>query len=191
MIKLSYTFRIDSSYDTIIPWRRNLFPPLIFRHPRRPSRSQKRGAPPVVACATTLPLCVRERVSAPKRGRHSTIFFPTKCICAVAAWWFDNPRQKVVPRSRIPRSTFHFSGCTRSGRETSAYMSQDDFSLKHRVVYLFTYCFVFCSRFIILGNDKQRLGSAPVPLGLVFKSSRKMGPAPGIFALSKGILKWI
>ena len=44
-----------------------------------------------------------------KRGRHSTILFPTRCICAVAAWWFDNPRQKVVPRSRIPRNTSHFS----------------------------------------------------------------------------------
>ena len=30
-------------------------------------------------------------------------------ICAVAAWWFDNPHQKVVPRSWIPRSTSHFS----------------------------------------------------------------------------------
>ena len=30
-------------------------------------------------------------------------------ICAVAASWFDNPHQKVVPRSQIPRSTSHFS----------------------------------------------------------------------------------
>ena len=30
-------------------------------------------------------------------------------ICAVAARWFDNPRQKLLPRSRIPRSTSHFS----------------------------------------------------------------------------------
>ena len=30
-------------------------------------------------------------------------------VCAAAAWWFDNPRQKVVPRSRIPRNTSHFS----------------------------------------------------------------------------------
>ena len=30
-------------------------------------------------------------------------------IRAVAAWWFDAPRQKVVPRSRIPRITSHFS----------------------------------------------------------------------------------
>ena len=30
-------------------------------------------------------------------------------ICVVAAWWFDNPHPKVVPRSRIPRSTSHFS----------------------------------------------------------------------------------
>ena len=51
---------------------------------------------------------LRERGSAPERGRHSTTFVPTKCICAVAAWWFDNPDQKVVPRSRIPRSTSHF-----------------------------------------------------------------------------------
>ena len=28
---------------------------------------------------------------------------------AAAAWWFDNPRQKVVPESRIPRSISHFS----------------------------------------------------------------------------------
>ena len=51
----------------------------------------------------------REGGSAPKRGRHSTIFLSTKCICAVAVWCFDNPHQKVVPRSRIPRSTSHFS----------------------------------------------------------------------------------
>ena len=30
-------------------------------------------------------------------------------ICAAAAWWFDNPRQQVVPRSQIPRSTSHLS----------------------------------------------------------------------------------
>ena len=28
---------------------------------------------------------IGERGSAPKRGRYSKIFFPTKCICAVAA----------------------------------------------------------------------------------------------------------
>ena len=47
----------------------------------------------------------RERGSAPKRGRHSTIWFSTKCICALAAWWSDNPRRKVAPRSWIPRNT--------------------------------------------------------------------------------------
>ena len=52
---------------------------------------------------------VRERGSAPKRGRHSTIFSPPKCVCAVAAGWSDNPHQQVVPRSRIPRTTSHFS----------------------------------------------------------------------------------
>ena len=52
---------------------------------------------------------VGERGSAPRRGRHSTIVVPVECICAVAAWWFDRPRQRVVPRSRIPRSTSHFS----------------------------------------------------------------------------------
>ena len=59
---------------------------------------------------------VRERGSAPKGGRHSTTCvnpqWNAACqvsICAVAAWWFDNPHQKVVPRSRIPRSTSHFS----------------------------------------------------------------------------------
>ena len=26
-------------------------------------------------------------------------------ICAVAAWWFNNPHQKVVPGSQIPRNT--------------------------------------------------------------------------------------
>ena len=51
----------------------------------------------------------RERGSAPKRGGHSTIWFSAKRICAVAAWWFDSPHQKVVPRSRIPRSTSHLS----------------------------------------------------------------------------------
>ena len=35
--------------------------------------------------------------------------FSTKCSCAEAASWFDNPHQKVVPRSRIPRSTSHLS----------------------------------------------------------------------------------
>ena len=55
--------------------------------------------------------CLRERGSAPKRGRHATICFSTKCIRAVAACWFDNPHQKVVPRNRIPRSTSHFSQC--------------------------------------------------------------------------------
>ena len=30
-------------------------------------------------------------------------------ICAVAAWWFDNPRQRVVPRSRNLRRTSHLS----------------------------------------------------------------------------------
>ena len=40
-------------------------------------------------------------------------------ICAVAAWWFDNPHQKVIPRSRIPRSTSHFSflRCSTPGRD--------------------------------------------------------------------------
>ena len=35
--------------------------------------------------------------------------FSTRCICAVAAWRFDNLHPKVVPRSRIPRSTSHVS----------------------------------------------------------------------------------
>ena len=35
--------------------------------------------------------------------------FLTNCICAVAAWWLDNPHQKVVPMSRIPRSSSHLS----------------------------------------------------------------------------------
>ena len=30
-------------------------------------------------------------------------------ICALAAWWFKDPLNKVVPRSRIPRSTSHVS----------------------------------------------------------------------------------
>ena len=47
--------------------------------------------------------------SAPRRGRLSTISVSTKCIFAVAAWRFDNPHQKVVPRSRISRSTSPFS----------------------------------------------------------------------------------
>ena len=38
---------------------------------------------------------LRERGSAPKRGRHTTICFSTKCICAVAAWCFDNPYQQA------------------------------------------------------------------------------------------------
>ena len=35
--------------------------------------------------------------------------FSTRCICAAAAWRFDNPHQKVVPRSQTPRSTSRFS----------------------------------------------------------------------------------
>ena len=35
----------------------------------------------------------------------------TKCIFAVAAWWFDDPNQKVVPRRWIPRSTSHLYYC--------------------------------------------------------------------------------
>ena len=59
---------------------------------------------------------IRERGSAPKGGRHSTICvdprWSSACqvpICAEAAWLFDNPHQQVVPRSRIPRSASHFS----------------------------------------------------------------------------------
>ena len=64
------------------------------------------------ACLTAF----RERISAPKRGRHSTIFVSsTRCTCAVAASWFDSPHRKVVPRSRIPRSTSHFSCAWPSG----------------------------------------------------------------------------
>ena len=58
---------------------------------------------------------IRERGSAPKRGRHYDMF-STTCICAVAAWWFDNPHRKVFPRSRIPRSTSHFSYQSRKRR---------------------------------------------------------------------------
>ena len=32
-------------------------------------------------------------------------------ICAVAARWFDNEHQQLVPRSQISRSTSHFSCC--------------------------------------------------------------------------------
>ena len=39
-------------------------------------------------------------------GENSACQVP---ICAVAAWWFDNPHPKVVPRSQIPRSTSHLS----------------------------------------------------------------------------------
>ena len=39
-------------------------------------------------------------------GENSACRVP---ICAAAARWADNPRQKVVPRGQIPRSTFHFS----------------------------------------------------------------------------------
>ena len=49
-------------------------------------------------------------MSAPKAGRHSTIclFSPNASV----QWQPDgvtNPHQQVVPRSRIPRSTCHFS----------------------------------------------------------------------------------
>ena len=42
---------------------------------RHAEAGQRRGALPPV----------RERGSAPKGGLRSTIFYPTKCICAVAA----------------------------------------------------------------------------------------------------------
>ena len=45
-------------------------------------------------------------------------FISTECICAVAAWWFDDPHQKVVPGSRILRCTSHVS-YTRSPLEDS------------------------------------------------------------------------
>ena len=41
-------------------------------------------------------------------------------IRAAAARWFDNPHQKVVPRSRIPRSTSHFSYIGTFGRASLA-----------------------------------------------------------------------
>ena len=34
--------------------------------------------------------------SAPKRCRHSTICFSAECVCAVAAWRFDNPHRKWI-----------------------------------------------------------------------------------------------
>ena len=39
-------------------------------------------------------------------GESSACQVPT---CAVAAIFFDNPHQQLVPRSRIPGSTSHFS----------------------------------------------------------------------------------
>ena len=45
-------------------------------------------------------------------GRLGVQLPPRPCpeqVGAVAAWWFDNPNQKVAPRSRIPGSTSHFS----------------------------------------------------------------------------------
>ena len=59
---------------------------------------------------------LRERGSTPKEGRHSTIFcwssvkaLLVKCPCV--HWQPDGSTihtNKVVPRSRIPRSTSHF-----------------------------------------------------------------------------------
>ena len=83
---------------------------------------------------------VRERGSAPRRGRHSTIFVSTKCICAVAAWRFDNPHQKVVPRSRIPRSTSHLSywRAKLAGSVSAAWQrAPSDLLPSHRVVLVF------------------------------------------------------
>ena len=62
---------------------------------------------PVYAVAFAVSLCA----SCVCRAfvRHTTILILSEnsaCqvpICAVAAWWFDTPHQKVVPRSRIPR----------------------------------------------------------------------------------------
>ena len=41
-------------------------------------------------------------------------------ICAVAARWFDNPHQQVVPRSRIPRNASHFSYWSLEVRRSSS-----------------------------------------------------------------------
>ena len=79
------------------------------QHSECPSAARG-GLPPLRdASRRRCPPSVREGGSAPRRGRHSIFSFPPKCICAVAAWWFDNPHQKVVPRSQISRSTSHFS----------------------------------------------------------------------------------
>ena len=45
-------------------------------------------------------------------------------IGAVAAWWFDNPHQKVVPRSRIHRSTSHLSYIMRCDAKHSAFVNR-------------------------------------------------------------------
>ena len=64
----------------------------------------------VLKCAARIKAWTNgEKGSVPKSGRHSATCFSTRCICAVAAWWFNNPHQKVVPGSRIPRGTSHFS----------------------------------------------------------------------------------
>ena len=56
----------------------------------RPARPRQRPAGDARAYTCVyiyIYICVglRERGSAPKRGRHSTILFSTRCICAVAA----------------------------------------------------------------------------------------------------------
>ena len=95
----------------VMPAQNVAFPP---RKPGDLTRGRPAGRSSLWHMAATRPpwrarKTFRERGSAPKRGGHSTILFPTKCIFAVAAWWFDNPHQKAVPRRRIPRSTSHFS----------------------------------------------------------------------------------
>ena len=52
---------------------------------------------------------VRERGSALKRGRHSTMFFPPNTSVHWQPYDLTSHTKKVVPRSRIPRSTSHLS----------------------------------------------------------------------------------
>ena len=84
-------------------------------HERRPAEDAVKTAAAEVAAREAqwkqAPRCdptIRERGSA-KGGRHSSIFVPARCICAVAARRFDSPHQKVFSRRRVPSSISRYS----------------------------------------------------------------------------------
>ena len=74
------TFYLYSKTEPVIEESEELtFAPWAASYPNCAEQFKRSGFDPAV---------IRERGSAPSTGRHSTIFFSTKCIGAVAAWRF-------------------------------------------------------------------------------------------------------